>query len=156
MKKIATKYGLWMLVGFIAFFLLMWAAGQADNIYLRLFNGIIHLSLIGVAINEYRRANPKTVHNYVSGVGMGFYTSAFGVIGFGVFIMLFLYFNPDLMAQINEKIPLQTKKTGFNPITAGVMVIAEGIAITLIGSYIMTRIVDARFEESNVPTSYEE
>jgi len=155
MKKIAFKYGFWMLFGFIAFFLLMWATGQAENIYLRLFNGIIHLTLIGLAINEYRRLNPKNVHNYVSGVGMGFYTSAFGVIGFGVFIMLFLSFNPDLMASINESIPLHTSKTRFNPITAGAMVIAEGIAITLIGSYIMTRIVDARFEDSNIPTSYE-
>lgn len=153
MKKIAIKYGIWMLAGFIVFFLIMYMAGQADNTYLRLFNGVIHLTLMAIAINEYRKLRPDTVHNYISGVGAAFYTSAFGVIGFGVFMMLFLSFNPQLMADINAHIPLETAKTGFNPITAGVMIIAEGIATTLVGSYIITRIVDARLEESSIPTS---
>lgn len=157
MKQIAIKYGMWMLAGFIAFFLIMYIVGQADNTYLRLFNGVIHLSLMGLAINEYRKLRPDTVHNYVSGVGTAFYTSAFGVIGFGVFMMIFLSFDPQLMQAINDHIPLDTAKTGFNPITSGVMVIAEGIATTLVGSYIITRIIDARLEESSIPTSpYEE
>jgi len=153
MKQIAFKYGIRMLIGFIAFFLIMYMVGQADNTYLRLFNGVIHLTFIGFAVNEYRKLRPDTVHNYISGVGTSFYASAFGVIGFGVFMMIFLSFDPQLMAAINENMPLDTAKTGFNPITAGVMVIAEGIATTLIGSYIMTRIIDARLEESSIPTS---
>jgi len=142
-----------MLAGFIAFFLIMYMVGQADNTYLRLFNGIIHLSIMALAINEYRKLRPDTVHNYISGVGTAFYASAFGVVGFGVFMMIFLSFDPQLMADINNNIPLDTAKTGFNPITSGVMVIAEGIATTLVGSYIITRIVDARLEESPIPTS---
>ncbi len=153
MKQIAIKYGMWMLAGFIAFFLIMYLIGQADNTYLRLFNGVIHLTLMGLAINEYRKLRPDTVHNYVSGVGTAFYTSAFGVIGFGVFMMIFLSFDPQLMQAINDHIPLDTAKTGFNPVTSGVMVIAEGIATTLVGSYIITRIIDARLEESSMPTS---
>jgi hypothetical protein len=132
---------------------MMYLVGQADNTYLRLFNGVIHLSLMSVAINEYRKLRPDTVHNYISGVGAAFYTAAFGVIGFGIFMMLFLSFDAQLMAEINKDIPLATAKTGFNPITSGAMIIAEGIATTLVGSYIITRIVDARLEESGMPTS---
>lgn len=155
MKRIAIKYGLIMLAGFVVFFLIMRMAGLAENTYLRVFNGVIHLTMMGLAIHSYRSWKPETVNNYVSGVAMSFYTSAFGVAGFGLFMMIFLSFDAELMAAVNAQVPLHTSKTGFNPITAGAMVIAEGIAITLIGSYIMTRIIDARFEASNIPTSYE-
>lgn len=81
MKKIAIKYGVLMLVGFIAFFLIMHVLGHSLNYNLRAFNGVIHIGLIALAIREYRKTHPESLSNYISGVAMGMYASLIGVLG---------------------------------------------------------------------------
>lgn len=150
MKKIAIKYGLWMLAGFIAFFLLMHLLGLSTNTYLRVFNGIIHLGLIWAAIRQYRERHPDSVNNYVSGVAAGMWTSAIGVLGFAIFMFFWFVLTPGFLEAVQDNIPIEKYIT---PLTATLFILAEGIAISLIGSYIVTRIVDMRMAEAS---SYQE
>jgi hypothetical protein len=141
MKKIALKYGLFMFAGFAAFFLLMHLIGLSQNTYLRVFNGVIHLGLIYTAIKAYRNVYEESVENYVSGVAVGMYTSAVGVIPFAVFMLLFFALNPTFLEIIRHETPFGDSLT---PITASLFILVEGTAISLIGSYIVARVVDMR------------
>jgi len=141
MRKIVIKYGLWMLAGFTLFFLLMYLLGLSENTYLRVFNGVIHMGLMWLAIREYRKTHPDSVNNYVSGVSVGMWSSAIGVIGFSVFMFFFFVLNPGFFEVVQDNIPIQKY---LNPFTTTLFILAEGIAIGLIGSYIITRVVDMR------------
>ncbi|GAB5552514.1 MAG: hypothetical protein Sapg2KO_21050 [Saprospiraceae bacterium] len=146
MIKIAQRYGLIMMGGFIAFFLSMYAIGLAQNYWLRLFFVVIHLGVLSLSINAYRRdelnggTNPK---QSVKGVAHGMATSFIGVLGFCIFLFLFLTLDSNLMSEINAQFSVSR---GFNPVTAAAFMFVEGIAAGLIGSYVLTRIVDSKLE----------
>jgi len=148
MKSIAWKYGLWMAAGFTAFFLLMYSIGMADNYNLRILNSVIHLGLLYGAVNTYRKYLPEKVGNYVSGVAMGMYSSFIGVLMFAIFMGLFLAFEGNLLAHIKNTMPIGRYLTSF---TTPMFVFVEGIAVSLIGSYIITRIVDDRMPQPEYP-----
>lgn len=139
MKKLALRFGLWMVAGFVAFFLVMHLLGLSNNYNLRVLNGIIHLGMIYLAIKAFRSKYPDTVSNYVSGTAMGMYASAVGVLGFTIFMILFLSFNPVFLRELQETMPMGDY---LSPITASLFIFMEGIAISLIGSYILTRMID--------------
>lgn len=139
MKSIALKYGFWMIIGFTLFFLTMHLLGLSDNYNLRVFNGVIHMSLMYFAIKEFRSQHPDTVGNHVSGTAVGMYSSALGVLGFSIFMVLFLAFSPAFVSQLRNAMPMGSYLT---PITASLFILMEGIVISLIGSYILTRVVD--------------
>ena len=139
MVLILLGIGLWMMIGFILFFLLMHLLGLSDSYNLRIFNGVIHISLMYFAIREFRSEHPDTIGNHVSGTAMGMYASVVGVLGFAIFMVLFLAFSPDFLQQLREAMPMGHYLT---PITASVFILMEGIVISLIGSYILTRVVD--------------
>ncbi len=146
MRKIAIKYGLYMLGGFIAFFLLMYLIGLSGNTWLRIFNGFIHMGFVYLAIKEYREKFPDGINNYVSGVATGMFTSLYGVIGFSIFILLFLIYSPTFFNDVKNNIPIGQYIT---PITGTLFILAEGIVISLIGSYILTRIIDDRLVKNS-------
>jgi len=139
MKKIALQYGLWMLAGFTVFFLIMHLLGLSHNYNLRILNGIIHLGVIYFAIKAFRSKYPDTVNNFLSGTAIGMFVSAVGVTGFTVFMILFLSFNPGFLQELRETIPMGDYLT---PITSSLFIFMEGIVISLIGSYILTRVID--------------
>lgn len=144
MIKIAKRYGFIMMLGFISFFLLMYVLGLAHNYWLRLFFIIIHLSVLALGIHSYRKSREKSVDNHVSGVATGMATSFVGVLGFCIFLFLFLTLEVDLMTQINAQFEVDR---GVNPITASAFMFVEGISAGLIGSYILTRWVDNRLSK---------
>jgi len=151
MRNIAIKYGLWMFVGFTAFFLIMHALGYSQNYYLRLLNAVIHLSLIYVAIKAYREKNEESVSNYLSGVAMGMYASAIGVLLFTIFMYTFLTVNTEFTQSLIAHMELSGKFV--LPIGPTAFLLVEGIATSLIGSYIMTRIIDMRKVEARSSNS---
>jgi hypothetical protein len=139
MKKLAFRFGLWMLLGFIVFFLFMHLLGLSDNYNLRVLNGVIHLGVIYVTIRAFRSKYPNTVSNHVSGTAMGMFVSLVGVLGFTIFMILFLSLSPDFLNELRETMPMGDYIT---PITASVFILVEGLAISLIGSYVLTRVID--------------
>lgn len=140
MKQIALRYGLLMFAGFILFFLFMHALGLSNNYHLRVFNGFIHISLIYIAIKEFLRTEDKQNVNYMSGVAMGMYASMIGVVLFSFFMTLFLAASPDFMTEIGQTFGYTKYLT---PFTASLFIFVEGIVISLIGSYLVTRVIEA-------------
>lgn len=139
MRKIAIRYGILMFIGFTAYFLLMHLLGQSDNSTLRLFNGIIHMLLLALAIRQYRLENDIQSGKYLPGVALGMYASAIGIVAFSVFMLLFLTFHPTLMGEIKEQAALGRY---LNPFTATLSILAEGLVVSLIGSYVWVRIFE--------------
>ena len=137
MKAISIKMGLWMLAGFIAFFLLMWMLSLGHVSELRFFNGAIQIFCLHRAIKAYYDLHPEFISNYMSGVAQGIGASAIGGGGFAIFMTIFLKLNPDLMSTIS-----QSSNMGdyLNPYTASLFILTESLMIGVIGSYILTRI----------------
>lgn len=139
MRSIAFRYGLMMFAGFTVFFLLMHVMSLSQHYYLRAFNGIIHLSFIFLAIKAFQKESPPGTFNYLSGVAMGMFASVIGVVGFTIFMLLFLIGNPGFMLDLKESLPIGEY---LNPVTASLMITMEGIAVSVISSYIITRVID--------------
>ena len=143
MRNTAIRYGLLFFAGLVTIFLSAYLLGLSDNYYLRFVNGIIHAVALYYGIKKLRLQEPQSLHNYVSGVSQGLYVGAVGSFLFAIFVFLFLYNAPGLMAQLQASTKVGAALT---PITSGVIVFMEGIAVSLIGSYVLTRYVDARLE----------
>ena len=139
MRAISIKMGLLMLAGFVSFFLLMYFLGFGQRIELRVFNGIIHFYFLNRAIREYYALHPENMGNYMSGLAQGMWASVIGVIGFTLFMIIFLSLTPSLMMNIKQTSQLSEY---LNPFTASLFILAEGLVISLIGSYILTRLMD--------------
>lgn len=143
MKQIAIKYGVWMFSGFTLFFLAMHFLGLSQNYDLRIFNAVIHMFLIYLAIKEFfgTKANTGDI-NYISGVSVGMVTSMVGVVMFTIFMTLFLTASPDFMAKIQKDFAFGEH---LSPFSASVFIFVEGVATSLIGSYIITRIIESKW-----------
>lgn len=141
MKQIALRYGGWMFLGFTAFFLTMHLLNWSQNYYLRIFNGVIHATGLWFALQAWMQVNPDKRHDeYPSGVALGLLTTLVAVVPFTVFMAIFLAYNPGFMADIQAQTPIGQY---FNPVTASVFILMEGIAAGVIGSYILMRIQEA-------------
>ncbi len=139
MRAISIKMGLLMLAGFVSFFLLMYVLGLGHRIELRVFNGVIHLYFLNRAIRAYYELYPEKIGNYMSGLAQGMSASVIGVVGFTLFMTIFLSFSPTLMATIRQDSQMGAY---LYPFTASLFILAEGLVISLIGSYILTRMMD--------------
>ena len=139
MRAISIKMGLLMLAGFVSFFLLMYLLGLGQRIELRIFNGIIHFYFLNRAIRAYYALHPENIGNYMSGIAQGIWASVIGIIGFTLFMTIFLSITPSLMESIKGQSQLSEY---LNPFTASLFILAEGLVISIIGSYILTRLVD--------------
>lgn len=139
MKHIALRYGLWMFLGFTGFFLLMHLLNLSQNYYLRVFNGVIHAGFLWVALRTWIREHPEPSDDYTSGVVAGMFTSLVGVIPFTIFMVLFLAYNPAFLANIQSHSPIGQY---FTPVTASLFILVEGIAMSLILSYVLVRLLE--------------
>lgn len=142
MKKIAFRYGFMMLGGFILFFLFMHLIGLSTQFWLRIFNGVIHISYIYLAIQAYQGVKDSSDFNYLAEVSVGMYTSLFGVVGFTVFMTLFLSFSPEFFKAIQAANP--NVSSYLTPFTSSLFIFVEGITISLIGSYVIARMIEMR------------
>lgn len=145
MNAISIKMGIWLFVGSVSFFLLMYTMGLGYHKELRLFNGAIHLFCLYLAIQAYYKLHPENIGNYMMGVVQGLGTSVVGVGGFAVFMTIFLAMEPTFMSAIREN---SNMGTYLSPVTASIFLLTEGLALGLIGSYILTRILDATVKNS--------
>jgi hypothetical protein len=100
MHHISVKIGLWMLVSFIAYFLLLYVLGFGYRTEFQLFNVVIQLYFIYRSIRAYYATDSENTRSYMLGVVQGMRTSGVGVVGFAVFMTIFLALNPTLMTAI--------------------------------------------------------
>ena len=138
MQKIALKYGLMLFACILGFFLIMKFIGQGQNFNFRVLNGLFHIVFVTLAIKEYKSKFEKEF-NYLSGSAAGIMTSMVAVIPFAVFIVVFLGIDTNLMTHLQENVP---RVGGYlTPIACGISILMEGLAVTFILSYIITRVV---------------
>lgn len=146
MHAISIKMGLWMLAGFISFFLLMFATGLGYRPELHLFNGVIQLFCLYWAIRAYYVQNPENMVRYMAGVVQGVRASVIGIGGFTVFMTIFIAVNPEFLETLRQNSHIGEYLT---PFTASLFILVEGLMISLIGSYILTRILlDVTFKKA--------
>lgn len=139
MRSIAIRYGLLMGLSFTIFFLLMHMLHLSENYNLRILNGVIHLAFLFIAIRAFMQQFPESAENYLAGVAQGMWTSAIGVASFAVFMFAFLETNPTFLKTLQQTLPMGQYVNSF---TAGAAVLMEGLVASLIGSYIIVRILD--------------
>ena len=147
MKRIAFRYGTQMFAGFSILFLLAHFLGFSEHYHLRVLNGIIHLAFIYLAVRQYQQVYPGGVERYIPGVAMGMYTSFVGVPLFCVAMGLFLTYNDAFMYDVKMAMPMPEY---FTPVTAALAIFSEGTVVSLVGSYIVVRILDAQQEKKHV------
>ncbi len=145
MKHIAIRYGLWMFLGFTVFFLAMHLLHLSENYYLRVFNGVIHVGFLWLALRAWVHEHPQPSDDYTSGVVVGMLTSLVGVIPFTIFMVLFLAYNPSFLATIQSHSPIGQY---FTPVTASLFILVEGIAMSLIMSYLLVRLLEMMRERA--------
>jgi hypothetical protein len=139
MRAISIKMGLWMLMGFVGFFLLAYLLGFGQRSELRIFNGVIHIYCLYLALQAYQVLHPESSSNYVSSVALCVMSSVIGVVGFTLFMTIFLSIDTSLMNNIRQNSQLGLY---LNPFTSSLYILAEGLAVSIIGSYILARVMD--------------
>jgi hypothetical protein len=137
MRSLAIQFGLVMLAGFIAIFYIIYMMGYAQYTELRVFNAVVHLSCMYFAIRAYYKTDKENVENYMLGVAQGMEASIIGVVGYALFIAAFMKIDPRLMNLIKQNSPMAIY---LNPYTITLGILTEGLIVSLIGSYILTRI----------------
>lgn len=144
MQKIAFKYGFLMFLALVLLFVIVHLMGLSRNYNLRVLNGFVHLAFLFLAIKNYRIAEPKSVNNYVSGVAVGMYMTVVAVLLFGISMTIYLYSDQAFFAFLKENFPYPDF---FTPYIASLVIILEGVVGSLIGGYIVTRLIDGLLEE---------
>lgn len=147
MNKISIRTGLWMFASLVAFFLLMYCLGLGFHSELRIFSAVIILLFMYRDIRIFYLKNPESIDNYMSGVTQGMGAAAIGVVGFTIFMTLFLWMNPAFLDTLR-----QTSSVGeyLGPFTASLIILVEGLVVALIGAYILTRILIMRIKKQEV------
>ena len=138
MNRIAFKRGWPLFVCFVALFLFMKTIGQVQQFNFRILNGFFHILFITLAIRDYKSTYPE-LFNYLSGTAVGMMTSLVGVIPFAVFMIVYLNVDSEFMIYLQENI----KGIGMylTPFYSGVIILMEGLAVSLLLSYIITRML---------------
>ncbi|MFZ6051124.1 DUF4199 domain-containing protein [Halocola ammonii] len=132
-QKHSFKYGFLILVGLIAYFLIMKAIGLEDNLYLRIFNFIIMAGGVWMAQSTYFK-NKADSFSYFSGLGVGFIASVVAVIGFVIFMSIYIYLIDPSFIEVMKNSEMWTQDV--TPGTAAFAVAIEGIVSGAIISFI--------------------
>lgn len=133
------KFGFILFLGFLSYFFVMKAANLYENFYLRIFNFIIHAGIVYMAVKQFYAENVDKKFNYLTGVAAGLKASVIGVIAFGIFQAIYLNLDTGLMNSLREFAPLGEYLT---PLKASVVIVLEGLGVSVPISYVAMRIVD--------------
>ena len=132
-QKHSFKYGIFILIGLIAYFLIMKVLGLEDNLYLRIFNFVIMAGGIWLAQSTFFK-NKTDNFSYFTGLAVGFIASIVAVIGFVIFMSLYIYFIDPGFMKVMQNSEMWTQSV--TPVTAAFAVAIEGIVSGAIISFI--------------------
>lgn len=125
------RYGIYTALALIGYFVLMQIIGLAYILELRIFNLLIVIAGIVMAIDKYRAVTNEHME-YLTGYGIGSSTTIVAVFIFSLFLGFYLSFDHAFMQHI--------RTTGLmghylDPATAAFAVFGEGIASGVIASF---------------------
>ena len=141
MKRLELTYGLYMLLGFVAFFFVMMGLGLYTNLNLRVLNILIHGTFAFLAMRAYRERNAEPFE-FLATFAVGFRTAMLAVIGFAVFQFLYLQFlNPGFMDYVHQNAIMGHSLT---PAFASFFLVIEGFGVSVFTSYVGMRYLSAK------------
>ncbi len=151
MNGIAWKYGAILFAVHLILFFLLRVAGVQDQNTLAILGAIAQLVIIYFAIREYRIFGKSRAGNYLSGVLMGLYVITIGVSAFTIFAYFYLMADPGYVQGIEEDAATGAgdQSAFVNPTTITLNFFAVGWTVGIIGSYILTRIIDMNLAHTN-------
>ena len=152
-----------MAAGFIVYFLGMHLLNLSHSYNYRIYNAVIQLACIIMAILAYRDLRPDEFRQF-TGVSMGVITSVVGVSAFVMFQFLFFTLSPDFMDELKQALPyigqdlgssvsidpkttdtrieLMNKVANYlTPFTTAFIVLLEGMGAGLVLSYLVTKVL---------------
>lgn len=136
MKNSELKYGIYMFLGFVAFFFTMKALGLYTNINLRGFNVLIHGTFAFLAMRAFRLHNAEPFE-FLTTFAVGFRTSMVAVIGFALFQFIYLQFlDPSFMEYVHQNALMGSYLT---PAFASIVLVVEGLGVSIFTSYVGMR-----------------
>ena len=138
--RIGMVGGIFTAIALIAYFIIMYWAGLAYITEFRLFNFLI---LFAVIYWTMRRQNDDSGHTigWFDALGGGCIAVLTAVDAFSVFMFIFLFLNPDMMAQIRHHAMGGEYLT---PTTSAIGVFMEGFSSGMIMAYIFLSWADVR------------
>lgn len=140
MRATEIKNGIFMLAGFIVYFLVMQFFNLYHNMALRFLNFIIHATFVYFSVKAFHEANKG--QEYLPTFVAGMRTTVIGVIGFVIFQYFYLtLIDPEFMAYISENAIMGNRLT---PITTSIYLLVEGFAGGVLFSYLSMRYVGAK------------
>ena len=145
MKRLELKYGLFMFLGFVAFFIAMKGLGLYTNLNLRVFNILIHGTFAFLAMRAFRSHNPEPFE-FLTTFAVGFRTSMVAVASFALFQFIYLQFlDPGFMTYVQQNAIMGHY---LSPAFASVFLVIEGLGVTIFTSYVGMRLLTVT---ENVP-----
>lgn len=138
-KSISKNKGLFLAAFLILFFLSMRSLGMAHEYYLRVFNAVIMMIVIGVGILRYRsKLEDEHYGSFFDLYKIALRTSFFGISIFTVFLALYLdIIDPAFMMEIKQE---ESVSPYMSPITAAGIVLIEGLGSSLVFSYLVIQL----------------
>jgi hypothetical protein len=141
MKRLELTYGLYMLLGFVAFFFVMMGLRLYTNLNLRVLNILIHGTFAFLAMRAYR-ARTSDPFEFLSTFAVGFRTSMFAVFAFALFQLVYLQFlNPGFMDHVHQNAIMGNSLT---PAFASFFLVIEGFGVSVFMSYVGMRYLSAK------------
>ena len=98
-ERVGIRYGLWVGVAYIVFFLLMKVLGLHERTEVAYINGVFLIAGIVLALREYKRATHNRV-DYLPGLGVGFLTSLISSIILGLFFVGYSSFDKEFASHV--------------------------------------------------------
>ncbi len=148
MTRLVFKYGAYFFLGLLGYFLFMRALGLSENFDFRIFNALIQSIILFFSIKAYA-LKYSDEFNYLTGTIAGMKTTLVGVLPFAIIQTINLYINPSFLEMLKDSAPVVGPY--LSPVSAGFIILAEGLAAGLIISYLCMRIVDWKVVPANKP-----
>ncbi len=98
-ERVGIRYGLWVGVAFIVFFLLMKVLGLHERTVVAYANGIFLVGGIILALSEYKRLTNNRV-NYLPGLGVGFLTSLVSSVILALFFVAYSAIDKEFASHV--------------------------------------------------------
>ncbi len=131
--RLALRFGVLMTLCLVGFFFLMKAFGLEHNLELRALNIIILSSFVYAALKTYKKQNNGQLP-YLSGISIGVFTSAVGVVLFAALVFVYITFiSPEFMVEIKNQEPFGEF---LNPFIVSFTIVFEGMISGLLVSFI--------------------
>ncbi len=152
MNAIAWRYAAILFVGQIILFFIVRATGMTDNTSLIIISSLFQLTILYFGIRAYRLSGKSRVGNYLSGVMMGMYIIMLGALAFTIFLNIYLNIDPGYSNALENN---ATEGVGapeklMSPLNLSAIVFGAALAVGVVGSYILTRIIDMNIAHVNI------